>query len=522
MTIICISTIACSNNNKSIKGKEVKNKITLIFESTPPPFHSEINGKSVATEIEYIDDNFIQRTFFPNHTKRFDTLSINTKRRFLEISHYYKTLDKLSYLFQNGDTVIFRYQNKIPFATVKNRETKPYDINFDLFERESITPNDYPAFVKFSLPMFFTNHSTDFIGACKKVYGLAIEKFPSEMSHEKMLLDSLLKNNLISADISIYFKTRSLYQEKVMQLQNIIGFYSIKPIYQNFRPIDFDIHFEYDKEVGYLNGVNILDQKNDSLLYFGFYYDVINWFNCNYLSRKVGRIRSTNYINNIATAGSNLPDFLSLADTISQNKLLSALAKNILLFENIQNIIENSSIDESRMAFSKFRSEVKDTVLVNYVRNKYLLNEESYDPINDMHLVSTKHEHISFNELIGKHLGNVIYINFWSSSCSPCISQLKFSSELEKLYKTKKLVQIHISIESDKNKWITACEKYNLETESYFVENSYTSKQLENMNIKYIPHYLLFDRNGKLVNEFAPRPGEKKLINIIDTYLTEN
>jgi thiol-disulfide isomerase/thioredoxin len=519
--VICFLVINCSNRKRSTKESLEKNQITLIFKSTPPASHSNLTGGLVATEIEFIDDNYIQQHFFPDQTKRFDTLVFKTKRKLVEFRHYYKTVDKLSYLFQNGDTVMFRYQNNTPVATVLNRKTKAYDVNFDLFKRETLTPYDYPAFVKFELPMVFADYSNGFEGVDKKVFSLAIERFPFELNQEKRLLDSLQQNNLISDDMSNFFKTRSLYQQKIIQLQEILGFYSIRPLYQKLRPVDFIIQLGYDRELGWLNSGNILDNKNDSLIYFGFYYDVINWFNYNYLSRKVGRVKSTNYINNISTAGSNLADYMSLADTINENKLLSTHAKNILRFENIQSIIENNSIDEANKAFEKFEKEVKDTALVNFVRSKYLLNESSKYKTNDLHLVSTNSERISFDKLIKKHRGNVLYIDFWGSYCPPCISQFKFSVGLKQSYQGKKLVQIYISAEPDKKMWLTACKKYNLETESYFVDNRYTSRQLEDMNIKYFPNYKIYDKQGKLVNEFAPRPSEKELISLIDDCLAK-
>lgn len=53
-------------------------------------------------------------------------------------------------------------------------------------------------------------------------------------------------------------------------------------------------------------------------------------------------------------------------------------------------------------------------------------------------------------------------------------------------------MQIYISLEPNKNKWLKACEKYNQKTESYFVENRYTSTQLKKNENKICPalHYL--------------------------------
>ncbi len=521
LTMLVCLIMACSNNNKQTEKIIKNNQITIIFENAPPEWRSAETGCMVFSEIEYIDDNFIQHQFVPDTTKKFDTLIVSTKRKIVEFRHNYKTLDKLSYLFQKGDSAIIRYQNTTPVATVINRETKVYDLNYDLFKREKITPDGYPAYVKFKQPMSFSDYSKGFIGADEKVVNLAKERSIIEMKLEKELLDSLEQINLISKNISKFYYTQTLYQQKRIQLQNIVGPHSIRPLYKKLAPEDFNLQIGFDTELGGLHDINILDSRNDSLLYFGYYSDLTDWIYYNYLSRKVGRVKSTNYVNNIATGGSNLADYISLADTIYKSNLLSSHSKNLLLFKNIQQIIENKSINEAKKAFKKFENEVKDSALIKYVQDKYLLGSDSVNETNDLQLISTNSEHISYNELIKKHAGKVIYIDFWDSYCQPCIKQFKYSSNLKELYREKNLIQVYISAEPDKERWKVACKKYNLEQESYFVANRFTSKQLENMNIKFIPLYLLYSKNGKLVNEFAPRPSEKELITLLDKYLTE-
>jgi thiol-disulfide isomerase/thioredoxin len=159
--------------------------------------------------------------------------------------------------------------------------------------------------------------------------------------------------------------------------------------------------------------------------------------------------------------------------------------------------------------------------MLSYIRNNYLLTPESLTDSADLVLTSIDSENINYNKLIEKHRGNVLYVDFWSSGCSPCFEQFKFSDTLHHLYKDKNLVQIYISHEPDKRRWLNASKKYNLDPESYLVVNRYTSQQLENMNIKFVPHYLIYDQKGNLVNDFAPRPSEKSLIQILDKYLNE-
>ncbi len=519
----CILVAACSNDNKAIKENSVENnQVVLIFENAPSKWKSDETNCMVLSETEYVDDNFIKHLFIPDPLKQFDTLKITTNRNTIEIKHSYRTIDDFSYLFHKGDTAIIHYNDKTPVVNVINRETKTFDLNYDLLKRKELTPNDFPAYVKFRQPMIFADYSNGFVGADEKVFNNAVKMFAVELRKEKNLLDSLKKNDLISDEISNFFKAQLLYRQKNIELQSQIGLYSIKPLYEKLSPEDFNIRIEYNQELGWINGGNILDTQNDSLLYFSYYEDIINWIYFQYLSRKVGRVKSTNYINNIATAGSNLADYLPLADTINENNFLSRHSKNMLLFKNIQNIIENYSIDESKAAFNKFKNEVTDTALINFVEDKYSLNIDTVSDFNELLLISTNNKRISYNELINNHKENVVYVDFWGSGCAPCIRQFESSATLKELYRNRNLVQVYISIESDRERWIEASEKYNLGSESYIVANKYTSRQLESMNIKYIPNYLIYDKQGKLVNEFAPRPSEKTLIELLDKYLAIN
>lgn len=195
----------------------------------------------------------------------------------------------------------------------------------------------------------------------------------------------------------------------------------------------------------------------------------------------------------------------------------------LMIIRNIKhsykNNIENFSIDEAKTAFDKYSENTNDTLLVNYIKRKYMLYEDSTMNTFDMRLISTDSERLFFKELLEKHRGKLIYIDFWQSTCRPCIKELKFSNELDSIYKEKDFVQIHISSEREHKRWLIACKKYNLDSESYFVENRYTSKELEKMQIDYIPHYILYNNNGILINKFAPRPSDKLLVQLLEQYI---
>jgi hypothetical protein len=120
--IIVLSLLfSCTVKNSQKKAEHIYNQITLVFKNPPPNWEVPLasGGYTPARcEINYINDNFIPIQFFPNSEQEFDTLIIKTKRKVFEIRHSFKGIDELSYLFQNGDTVLFTYKDKTPIASV--------------------------------------------------------------------------------------------------------------------------------------------------------------------------------------------------------------------------------------------------------------------------------------------------------------------------------------------------------------------------------------------------------------------
>jgi len=330
----------------------------------------------------------------------------------------------------------------------------------------------------------------------------------------------LKQNNLISDTIYNFYKTQSIYQYKIVNLKSSLGLNTINLKNHKVRKLtkeDFNLHI-YDKELGQIDYGNILDPRNDSLMYFGFYNDVLNIINYNF---KVGRIESTSYINGIAQGGGSHPDFLALYDTISRCNLISSQIIKLFKFQTIQRIFENNTIDEAQGIFDKFKNEVKDTTLINFVIEKYsLVNNKVVNCNDDLKLVTNHSEHYSFNQLLAKHKGKVIYIDFWNTGCPPCYKEFEYSRKLEKEYEGQNFVQIFISSEPNKERWVNDSKKYHLDPESDFVENRYTSRQLEKMNIKFVPHYVIFNKNGTQIKETA-RPSEKGIYKLINKYLAE-
>ena len=76
---------------------------------------------------------------------------------------------------------------------------------------------------------------------------------------------------------------------------------------------------------------------------------------------------------------------------------------------------------------------------------------------------------------------------------------------------------IEVSIDEEYSDWERATQLENIDKEeSYIISNWKISNLYRDYSIKSIPRYLLFDRDGKILNEDAPRPSDQELYKEIE------
>ncbi len=155
-----------------------------------------------------------------------------------------------------------------------------------------------------------------------------------------------------------------------------------------------------------------------------------------------------------------------------------------------------------------------DKFVKQYGQNKTIAElkaeiEYDYEITNDLNLVATDGTKITFEELRKKHKGKVLYVDFWASWCHPCRMMLPESAKLHKELHSKDVVFIYLAIWDKEKAWKKACKEENLDKNSYRVINAKTSTFIEKMKIAAIPHYMIYDKSGKLFQNNASRPHTK-------------
>ena len=121
--------------------------------------------------------------------------------------------------------------------------------------------------------------------------------------------------------------------------------------------------------------------------------------------------------------------------------------------------------------------------------------------------------------LLSSFKGKNIYLDCWATWCGPCIQESPAFAALSEKYKDKDIVFIQLSTDNSRKTWLS----YLKQKESVVPQfNSVDNEGLRvNWQIKYIPRFILIDKEFNIVESFAPRPSDPEITEHLDALLAK-
>ena len=514
---------ACQSGDDS-ESKEQGGDIVLIFQEPKVEAKSGRIGAPFfidQAKIEYWGQDEIPRMYVADSSASFDTLILSTTHPQLEVVHFFRTYDRFTYRFQAGDTVLFTYPESRPFAQLLNREVSDTTLNYDAIWRDQIT-QPFPAHRKNIIEEVITQLDAGLDlktllekeGEIQAGIQLAAQQ---EVNAELMYLDSLRKEEILTED---EYQYRSLNARLALKKKEVeIALQAFKGIAS-----DQEIETEHVKIEAEVDGVNValienvLGEEADELIANSAYRELLEIY-FYFFGRKVNWISEEVSYNGKPGGGFRHPDYTQKYDSISASPLLTDEVQKYFLRKELENIIEHMSLADKETYLNKFEERFADSASIAYLQEKFSFGLIDTEGENDLMLSSYEGKELSYQELLTKHAGKVVYVDFWSTSCRPCLTEMPASDSLKAELEREEIVFVHISLEPNQDSWKRGCDKFSLEKESYLIQNKFTSAEFEKMGIDWIPHYLIYDRNGVLVEPHAPRPSEERSADVLRTYL---
>ena len=115
-----------------------------------------------------------------------------------------------------------------------------------------------------------------------------------------------------------------------------------------------------------------------------------------------------------------------------------------------------------------------------------------------------------YDQVLAKHRGKVILVDFWATWCHPCVRQFPHTVEMSRKFEDRGLAVVSVSLDnpdqSEKTRQFLqaiGASFDNLLSKYGVSQESMTSFDVEGGTI---PHYKLYDRKGNLRASFSTDP----------------
>ncbi len=150
---------------------------------------------------------------------------------------------------------------------------------------------------------------------------------------------------------------------------------------------------------------------------------------------------------------------------------------------------------------------------------------------NDVNKVENKYEQVkkllpgktapnfAYKDLKGKlhrlsdFKGKYVYVDVWATWCGPCKAQIPYLKNLAEKFKNKDIQFISVSIDNKKDYdvWKNFISEHQMSWLQLFADKDWKSDIVKNYIINGIPHFILIDKNGKIINSHEMRPSNTEL-----------
>ena len=164
----------------------------------------------------------------------------------------------------------------------------------------------------------------------------------------------------------------------------------------------------------------------------------------------------------------------------------------------------------------------EDTLFMKTFSENFLIGQEALVQSKiGLNLLLENGSNKMLTGLLNELKGKVVYVDYWASWCAPCREAMPNSLRLKEKLEGKEVAFVYFSVDNGQEAWKKASANDGLEgyRHNYLVLNHAKSQMKKNLGIDAIPRYLIFNKEGKLVEDKAPSPLDENLETVLNRYI---
>ncbi|MCD8031861.1 MAG: TlpA family protein disulfide reductase [Bacteroides sp.] len=247
---------------------------------------------------------------------------------------------------------------------------------------------------------------------------------------------------------------------------------------------------------------------SDSLIHYPSYHDYLKYYFHDVSKKDLPLIE---------TGQGKYVDSRTGFEQTEKDLSLPPLTRNVLLKYYMEEIGERFSGKDIKLYADKYLEISGDSEYYTEIICRYnLLADE-----NQLLLKDRNNRSVTWEDLLSTYKGKVVYVDFWASWCVPCREEIPASFGLHDELNNEEIVFVYLAYNDGEDAWRKTTQSLGLSglKDSYLIENSKTSVFLRDLSLNLIPRYLIFDKNGELVEANAPRPSSAEIRDLLERYL---
>lgn len=197
----------------------------------------------------------------------------------------------------------------------------------------------------------------------------------------------------------------------------------------------------------------------------------------------------------------------------SASSLFTGKTKDYVLYRFAKESLAVMDAAKANQSLKDLKGKFNDTTYYSLLADRFEPTFKDASARENI-LINQKGDKFTLNDILAKHKGKKVYVDFWASWCAPCRAEMPSSKKLEKSFPN--VVFLYLSLDKVQKDWLEAMKFEGLkESNSFLFANIETDDFLNKHEVNMIPRYMIFDKNGVLVNKDAPRPSDQKIAGLL-------
>ena len=176
--------------------------------------------------------------------------------------------------------------------------------------------------------------------------------------------------------------------------------------------------------------------------------------------------------------------------------------RDVLLHRLANAYVTRFGIEDTQDMENIYRTYVQDPVWVakyDAAREKWNLASVG-KPSPDFKGVDVNGKEYTLADFRGKY----VYIDVWATWCGPCRQEIPYLKKLDEDYKDAQIVFLSLSVDQDKAKWEKMVKEQSMSGVQLHIGQNSSFQQA--YKIEGIPHFILLDREGRIIDKKMSRP----------------